>query len=222
MVDAGSNGGDRSGSLAVIIVLDRGRWLWELASAIRHQRDKARERLKEIKEASLKYTVVPTNADTAPRNEDALRRVLIENRGRGARFAVVIERISGTEEPLLDSLSPLYWMARKGVLDEEIPAGEGRLIGVGSISHGDNTYWFTPLSPEGRPYDRRYRLTEGVTTICLRVSVRGLPEISYTRWVNVSITWDGPGSEYFVDLGPDPDPPDKSETIPTMAALLDF
>ena len=211
------------GFVSFVAVFVMGSWVIAYVAAFPRQRNEARIRLQQIKEAAGTFELSPTEATTVPGDSHDLLRVLVENRGSGGRFGVVIEEIDGVEEPLVDPFAPLHWMARPGVLDEEIPTGEGRLIGVGFIENRGDTYTFRPRSPDGTPYGRDYQLHKGRTTIWLRVSSRGLAEITYVKWISVSIEWDGaPGSEYSVSLGPEHDPPEARYVVSKMARLLDY
>jgi hypothetical protein len=201
-----------------------GSWLCRLAVAGSAQRDEARERLREIKAAAGIYEIAPKDPSTAPLDEGAaLLRVPVENRGRGARFTVVIERLEGTEEPLLDPFAPLYWMGRKGVFDEEIAGGEGRLVGIGFIWPQGDSYLFAPMGVDGKQGGRSYELRRGETTIWLQLSVQGIPEFDYTRQIGVRINWPEGSDEYSVELAPhDPGDSRPARHVPTIGGLLDF
>lgn len=215
--------GPFAGFVGAVAVVLGGGWIITFLWAFARQRDEARSRLREIREAAETFEVAPVEATSVPVNEDALLRILVENRGRGARFGVVLEDIDGTEEPLVDPFAPLYWMARPGVLAEEIPTGEGRLVGVAVIERQGNGFTLWPMSPTGDRYERDYPLSEGRTTLWLRLSTRGLPEVTYVRWVSVVIDWDGqPGSDPHVEVGPDRDPPEDRYVIASMAPLLEY
>ena len=113
-------------------------------------------------------------------------------------------------------------MSRKGVLVEEIPPGEERLIGVGCITTEESGLRFTPLAPNGEVYGRSYRLSRGITTIWLRVSVREVAEIGYSRRIGVTIDWSEGGTEYSVSLATDPEDAEVTSMVPTIGKLLDF
>lgn len=193
--------------------------------ALVRQRDEARRRLREIRRTSREYRLVPVRAWSAPlEGQGDLLRLEVRNEGRGARFAVVMEELRGTEEELLDPHTHLYWMGRRGVLDEEIPPGEERLVGLGFVQPNLVQQWlvFTPADPSGKPWGRSYQAAPGEVVIWLRISTRGLPELGYSRLIGVSARWDGSSGDVFYDLEPDPPGTEAEVHSPAFAHLLDW
>jgi hypothetical protein len=84
----------------------------------RWQREEARARLGEIKREA-EWLSVHTVPETARQMAEISQKghlvvVTIENMKRGAQYAVVLERLDGTEEPLQDPFIHLYWGPERG------------------------------------------------------------------------------------------------------------
>lgn len=215
-----------AGALAAVLVVLVAQLLAVPKAAIT-QRDEARNRLQEIKTAKDSYSIVPARAWSIPDASGAhgdILRVEVVNEGRGAAFSVVIESIEGLSEELVDPHSHLYWMDRPGIHMEEIPPGEGRLIGVAIVTPAHVGYALTPMCAEGRRTSgRSYHFDTAVQLVVwLRVSARNAPEINYSRRIGVAINWDGPGNDLHIGLASDPEEPERREYSPLLERLLDF
>ena len=174
------------------------------------QRDEARRRLKKIKKAAASYSIVADQPSLAPHGQGSIVRVPIRNQGRGAHFGVVIEELQGTEEPLLDRYAHVHWQGRIGVVDEEIPTDEGRLVDIGYLrwniigeeDPAQSRFEFKPMNPEAEVGGRGYFAQPGTITIWLRVSARQVAEVGYAKRIGVTVKWLGRGQEVFVGLAP--------------------
>lgn len=199
----------------------------QLALAPRAQREEARERLRDIRGAANSYSIVPLDVTLDERAPGGYSvRLEIENRGRGAKFAALIESIEGSQQPLHNPHSHLAWVGRPGVIDEEIPPGETRLIVVGFVARSLGTvagYEFYETKPDGTPLEPNFpqRLVPGVTTLWCRISARNIPEIGYSRRIGVEVVIEG---TVTADVRVAADPPDaeRMTSVPSLERLLDY
>lgn len=170
--------------------------------AWRLQRNEARAVI-ESQRGSEPHRIEPVEARSDPAALIPIERILrlvIQNEGRGGIFAVTLLDIAGSDNTFVDSHVPLYWQGRYGTIDEEIPKGDGRSIGVGVIVTRDPGFAFLPLNKDGEKYARSYTLPTGTMVVSVRVSLRRETVVSYSKDMDISLRWDGPGKEVFIGL----------------------
>ena len=207
------------------------------------QRDTTRNRLSRIKAAREQYKIASLvqGSGSLPgvetgRQDDAgasergdLVRLHIRNDGRAGRFAVMAVALDGIDGELDHPYAPLHWMVRPGVLEEEIACGEERVIGIAYLLTtlgADGAPYSLRLvlqAPSGTRYNRVYTIGANTTiTVRLIVSARGIPDVGFTQPLAMTIHWDGPGHDPFVNPVHPDEPPRMYPHQDAFGQLFDY
>jgi hypothetical protein len=218
-------------------------WVLCLTRCPSAQRDAAHLRLFRIDNAIQQYKLVSVKGDLLEDRETGwpkglpdyqrhgremadVVRFFIENRGRGAQFAVLVQSLDRFDRPLDNPFAPLHWFSRSGAYSEEIPNGEKRVIGIAYLLHElspKGELRMVLQAPSGSRYNTEYLITAGSLAIVnFQVSVRGEADVSFTQPFVVWIDWKGPGHKAEISK-PSEDP--KSTTYPhqdKIGSLFDY
>ena len=209
--------------------------LINLPRALRQQRNEARQRLLDIKEAAESYSIEVVRTDTAHRLNIGgihptmmVHTVEIRNTGRSAQFAVVLDEIEGIFGGS-KAFRYLHWADRPGVVSEEIPPGEGRVIEsiVTGALRSPNTrkgdkgpfhmFWTVMMSDGTVSDDWTPMGSREDLVVWIRISTRNLPNINYSRRVGLALRPNGIGR-----LLPERPGDVVITRAPRLDALLDF
>ncbi len=197
--------------------------LWKTDRAPLQQRDEARQRLELLKLASEQIEVTPVSTRCRLGVNGRFTILCeIQNSGRTAQFAVTIEAVDDSEQPLGDPYIHLEWWDRPNVIVEEIPAVEHREIVVGIATMEPGRFAFYSMSPNGTHRDPPCLAVLDHVTVWIRVSARNLTEKSYSRKIGIQISWPQGADEPTASLAPDPIDAELRLSTPSFSALLDF
>lgn len=194
-----------------------------LICAPRWQRNEARDRLGVLQDWRRSFEIVAIEARVEKRLfNQGLVQIRVRNEGRTASYAAVITDLVGSDQPLAVPHEYLPWAG--GIIVEEIPRDEERTIWVGAIHDRATAPEFEPMGPNGDLCGKSHTFRKGSTDIWMKVSLRGVPEMSYSQPIGVRILWAGPGHGYEVEVAPAGDAPRAllRESAPTGDELWDY